>query len=778
MNTASICFLIGIGIPVIVALYMLAYRIISKSWVTRGVYKLMGCCFVCFAVLQIPIVGELYGQIRYPVEKLTYSLLESLRIFTMNSEYRLNTLFNEIDPLLTVGNWDVYRFAIALAYLIAPILTITTVLSLLKLALRKVFFHLNFLKDTYIFSELNEKSFTTAKSIYEKRKGHFFRPYIVFCKQNINDNDPDTNAYRYQSKARSIGALLLDHAITDCDYSWCRFRHRNLSLFLITEEETESIQDAIEITNKLLAEKRAKKYYPYPLDEKRSRVRKAVAIKAPHIYLFSTEAYSEPIVDGILEQVEQREAKLSGKYIPFYLHLIDPAKFIAQDLLLHYPLYKDLKTEEPISVAVVGCGRFGMEIAKAAMITGVMNSHKLKVRILDKNADAIKKEFDHCYPSFDRYFSLKNISYSEFICSVDVQFVTCNVADSTFDDALNDCKDANYIVVATGDDALTYETAAFLWRWNLRNIRLGESKSINRKIYAMIRNDGNMNTFNNFKSVSKFEENYGLNNVRTTDGQPNIVLFGGNEWIYGIDCLKDRFLDQLGAAYNYAYNYDNNQIIAPFYGDPSSDQEKMITEFYGQSTVNQNSSRFAALHGFYKLRDLDCLPDGEDQKGGQSGEKSKSENVEPENLKAELETKMMKLKNNLKMLQETEHNRWSVAQVLAGYDTYPISKLGESHKNDYARLHGCIIPNDRLEELGQKLRNGKEKFIRYDTQMCAMCLYGLRERGIKSWKCKFPKGKRNSNPWSYPKTSIEYETFADDINQMANKKENEDGDNV
>ena len=143
--------------------------------------------------------------------------------------------------------------------------------------------------------------------------------------------------------------------------------------------------------------------------------------------------------------------------------------------------------------------------------------------------------------------------------------------------------------------------------------------------------------------------------------------------------------------------------------------------------------------------------------------------MKPEDKKGALDTQMVKLRKNLNVLRETEHNRWSVAQVLAGYDVYPMNllELGESQKDEDARLHGCIIPNDNLEVLGQKIRNDKESYIRYDTKMCAMCLYGLREREIKIWKCKASEGKRNGNPWFYPKTSSKYVEFADIINKMA-----------
>ena len=88
-------------------------------------------------------------------------------------------------------------------------------------------------------------------------------------------------------------------------------------------------------------------------------------------------------------------------------------------------------------------------------------------------------------------------------------------------------------------------------------------------------------------------------------------------------------------------------------------------------------------------------------------------------------------KTRLDKLVELEHDRWSVFQVLDGWTSWNTEEINSclnqenvehigQHKLPTARLHGCIIPNEKLRDAGQTLYGDPEYFIVHDRTVTSL----------------------------------------------------------
>ena len=238
------------------------------------------------------------------------SALDTLKVFV------LETGFNEYIAKRTNGTeW----FWTAL-YIAAPTLTATALLVSVR-----EFFHLTHIglsrlfgmHDIYVFSELNEKSITLAKSIYDNHTPEDKWIYRIYKKlknsqtkkqnkQQTDDGDAHhmrrhiriyfcdvfrdntENYFELKERADKIHALCLRHDIASANFTSPRIRNllkRKVNYFLIGVDENENIYQAGTILDKF-----------YKIDEHdvkadkqaRDEKKKSAATYEDNMYLFTT----------------------------------------------------------------------------------------------------------------------------------------------------------------------------------------------------------------------------------------------------------------------------------------------------------------------------------------------------------------------------------------------------------------------------------------------------------------------------------------------------------
>lgn len=632
-----------------------------------ALYVIIGMAFLGISVQQLPVACS-----RTPTEfeAVLYAMLEALKIFTMNCEFDYPGLADIAAQYGATARWStIYCYLCSVSYLLAPVLTVSMIVKLMRVAVDRFIYKLFRHRMTYYFSELNERSYILAKSICSTERKRFQpKPYLVFCKVDCSSDNESDDDYRFRDSAKKLGARFTTDTISDISYCCVHNRTRQKRIFLIDSNEGENVLNAMKIVEQMSGN--------------------GHKTTGPRIYVFSTEDSAAPLVDSLVMQL--------GADSDVELRLVNDSAIVAQELLLKYPLYEGLQSGEDISVMIVGCGEYGMEIARAAMSTGVMNNHAMKMRLLDLNGDKLEKQFLHRYPCFYELFS-----EGSKIHPIQLSFHKCDVEDTSFDDVLREsCADVNYIVVCAGDDERTMETARFLYKWYYREaIRSGNNKG-QPKIYANIKNDNRKASF--------------------IHNEENIRIFGAIEELYSIERLENRLLDQLGMAYNYAYSFQDAGIKSEFFADPEKEQSTARKLFYGAKTVHQYSSQMAALHGFYKLADIGIEP--------------KEELPDLKQCVADAIQAYEKpgVPEKLYLL---EHSRWCVFQVLSGHIPFPLDKLEKIGMAEYKRIrdkicmHGCIVPDqdsDGGDDLDGYNRVAALEIRTYDRLMCAMSIFGLR----------------------------------------------------
>ncbi|MBR2731541.1 MAG: hypothetical protein IKD72_06100 [Clostridia bacterium] len=344
------------------------------------------------------------------------------------------------------------------------------------------------------------------------------------------------------------------------------------------------------------------------------------------------------------------------------MHLINYAQTIAYRMLFDYPLFKaaELAGSNKISVLIVGAGFVGMEVAKAALWAGQMKSFAFEITIVDIR----NTENDFNAPGYDLNERLKDADVR-----LNYSFVVADVNSNQFKEIIRAHNDANYIVVALGNDELTLNTSVALRRELIRSAV--ENGTYDGKIRSLI-------------IPVIMNELYAalLTNLNEDGGFQH---YGSNSQIFRLENIGYSGLDKMATYINWNYdrNYEANLTL-----QASEEKYKRLSE------INKRSSRAAAIRALYNLKDVgvDCV-------------------ISDETFENEITVAQADSLLRAADLQELEHKRWTIFMAINGWnpwklhaddDYVSIEKYDQNvHKLTAARLHGCMIRNDQLDKISE-----------------------------------------------------------------------------
>lgn len=458
-------------------------------------------------------------------------------------------------------------------------------------------------------------------------------------------------------EAISINALLTKKSIFDFNFAFQHHlnRERTCALYLIDKDETDNVKNGITLF---------KKYNDTKIE----------------IHVFSSLESSESFIDNANEKW--------GKNAGARLNLINQAQIIAYDLLAKHPMYlaADKCGTNTMSVLVIGTSDIGMECIKAAMWCGKMNTYGFKIRVIDSPCN--QKLFDYRFANLGRELKKSGVD-------IDCQYIPADINSSGFIDAVNKCCDANYIVVATNNDEKTINTASLVHKEIIR------SSVRNNKYVA-----GREPTIIPIISNIDYYEIFAVSN----ENDKNTEVFyphGCYCDIYKINTITEWSIDEMAKIVHSHYNQAN----------AASNDYSILPQ------TEKRSNRANAVHTIYKLKDVGidlCLSN------------DKERNVYYESIgKTEIEKEKVNsyLSHKSSTLTALEHDRWSVFQIMDGWENWSLEEIKSvfdpnnekeyinAHKLITARLHGSMVPNDQLSDLGKTLYNNCEKFYEYDKKV-------------------------------------------------------------
>lgn len=658
----------------------------GKAALTITAVATIGLSLIALRVFHFAQTG-----ISFP-EQLIVSAMDSIRYFAMGKT------FSEIDDLTPDQIFQAYYTMEIFLSLLAPLCTATVLASVLRTILSQIRLTLNHSCPVYYFSELNERSLTLVKALLGPKAGRSGKKTkIIFCKAH------DSNMMR--AEAHALGALTVSepiHLIRLPDPT-----ARQVRVFLIDNDEERNIQNFLKMHSQLCIP---------GLDRSKD-------LPESDFLVFSTQESAELVFDETL-------ALLDKDTLAYDLRLINETRQVTQQLLLDHPLYEAAEESgsSRISVLVVGCGYLGTQVIKNAMVCGMMDNYDVTIQVIDDKAQRLEQQFLHEHPFLEKPSRvLPGAHGDKSRPALAPVFHQANVCTNSFDAVLKEhCTHSNYIVVATGDDQLNITTAQYLRRWYTRRVLCeNEGSNVNPLIFAAVRSP------ERYTGMKALEET----NRAGSGFCGKLFLFANNMELYSTRQILDRPLDAAAAMLNSCYSdvrkaYDTRKLLDWDENARRAGKQSLLR----LTVMSQRSNQLAALHSLYKLQDL---LHWSKQAGLEKDETcfslTRCAAGDPTHTFFRL-ARLMDKRGYL--LHDLEHRRWTMFQALNGWDLYPHDRLfallkqdpsqEKPHKNEAARLHGCMIPTNELDEFGARLTKAtgiSQDFKQTDEVMCLTSLF-------------------------------------------------------
>ncbi len=359
-----------------VAMFVLG--ILYAVWVNRLPYKkkrlvtpyraLYAGIFLAALVFILPLHFlsnnlDLISNITYT---LFLSIPQAFRVFLMGGSVKdLTGALASIGGVPDFAQW-VYTVFGSFLYFFAPLLTFGLVLSFFKNLSSYGRYVFSLRRNVHMFSDLNEKTLALAKSIAEPEKGKWFKKNLIVFTDIIDQKNEDHLAL--MEDAMELGAVLFRK-----DLSSIKLTRKNHSVYLLSENEPEKIRHARDI-----------------IADYKSRSAEKMGL-----YIFSEKIESKCFLESY---TDAEKAEISMR-----VERVNDVRFLIYHYLNNHgiELFKAAKPvgdKREISVAVIGLGKYGLEIAKALLWYCQLPGYKINLNLFDRGAQA-KTQFEGHFPS-------------------------------------------------------------------------------------------------------------------------------------------------------------------------------------------------------------------------------------------------------------------------------------------------------------------------------------------------------------------------------------------
>lgn len=343
----KVCFGIIIAL-LICSLSFGTFLVFTKKRIKYPIVVFIVLEFFAGALLFVPFF---YENLHEPFKAVVVSFYTSLTLFTLNASFE--TMLGCAPYLDAIG--ETFKAAFytiaAIVYIVAPVLTAGFILSFLKKFRSFIRFKSSFLREVYVFNELNRKTVNLAKSIKEKKR----QAVIVFCE--ITSNVIDENDELYE-ELLNINAICLASEITTINfYHHSKNANKGVHFFLIGEDD-EKIVDQYNVL-----------------------VHKQSQMANGKIYLFSSSAQSDLVFNSVTDKKIQCR-KYDTDFLIIYNYLYENGVLLFENAK---PI--DDKTKQ-ICVVIVGFGLNGKMLTKALAWFGQMDGYRLEIHVFDSNEKA------------------------------------------------------------------------------------------------------------------------------------------------------------------------------------------------------------------------------------------------------------------------------------------------------------------------------------------------------------------------------------------------------
>ncbi len=568
-----------------------------------------------------------------------------------------------------------YRILAGIEFVCAPILTLTAVLSFFEQLAAKLRYRFGFRKDAYIFSDMNDRALSLAKSIRKK-----YPNSLIIFNDVFKKNDEDS--YEMIERVKEIGAICFKDDITVSNFRRKKFKDgQRLYFFIIGTNEEENVNQTVNLAKPYVKGSKVDMQnngYDYEGGDKR-------------IYLFSANATCEKQLSTIdTKHIKIRRITDVQSLVYSILNSKGMDVFtsaIPNGNKVYNIATKEYDEEKTISAIVVGTGFHGTEMIKALSWFGQMHPYRLEITGFDMKKEAAELFAAECPELFD--CNPADIGYHiaashqrfhnddfETVGEAHYKISMYGGYDAelpSFDNKLKEIGKATYVFVSLGSDDRNIRISIKL---RILFTRMGIDPVIHTVVY-------NHNSYDML-----------MNNYKLDSGSYKIHPFGDVEDTYSEESVFQSELENKALSRHMAYtNHVADQMrseLAEYekqlqkeiellkgaerdakakeLAQAKKENEKKIAKFvrdgeesFWKADYNYRSSIASVLHSEYKKKLK--LPGSGDIKDRTEDEKW--------------------------FRRRLEHNRWNAYVRSEGYIYGP-------KRNKTAKIHHLLVPFDEL----------------------------------------------------------------------------------
>ena len=504
-------FFLGLSAAVFILALVISVSLLIRKYESKRIVSPFNTLFVGVLVsvfiALIPVQCEILREYSSGILRVILSSFhETMQVFTINIDRDL-LLENVRCANATVQS--AYSSYLSVMFVVAPLLTFGFLISIFNniKAYRKYLTH--YWSDVYVFSEINEKSFSLAQSL---KTGH---PEAIVA---FSGSKEDTDEWHV--RAREIGAIRFYDDLLSINFAR-HSRKAEITFFAISEDEAENVQLALRL-----------------IETYREREHTSV-------YVVSSGIEGELLLSNV-EKGSVRVRRVNEVRSLIYHDLYNQGTS-----LFERALFTDGKKKK-ISAVIIGLGQYGVEMLKALTWYCQMDGYCIVIDAFDQDPAAeerlrvqcpelLSEEFNGKEHPGDAYYTIRIHSGAD-------------ITTKSFFDELSKLKETTYTLIALGSDELNLRTAVAVRQQFIR-MKLQHTPTIQAIIYSTEKKDA-LKDMKNFRG-----EKYG------------IEFIGDLKNSYSEDVMINSRLEQEALKghlawgkeeefWNYEYNYRSSMASA------------------------------------------------------------------------------------------------------------------------------------------------------------------------------------------------------------------------
>ena len=582
----------------------------------KPLYILFAAVFAACASIFYPIYLESFaGEFLGWAKAFLISLHSAIRLFIVDGEF--DNVRNALSP--EKGKlYIAYTFVAASLFVAAPVLTFSFVFSFLRRAGYYRRYLLGTKKDQYVFSELNEKSLALAEDLAGKDQDKL----IIFTDVYQIDNE---ESFDLIARAEAIRAVCFRKDILEIDFTRHHKDGKKLYFFIMGGSRSENSTQALQLI----------KHYR--------------EMDCSRLFYFSDDENSDLLFSSV------EKGKMKVKRVNMARVLIDRTLYESGEKLFTCAGEKEDGVRRILAV-VVGLGRHGSSMLRALSWFCQMDGYELEIDAFDADKQAEDRLRLMCPDLLSNQYNGKKVP-GEAVYTILVHSGV-NVETGQFADEIARLKEADYVIVALGDDERNLRTAVNL-----------------RTLFARMEAHPRIQTI-----VYNSDEKESLQKVRNFEASSyDIEFFGDLRSTYCEDVIINSELEEKALALHCSWFGDQKrqqlreEILAETKGLPEAQIQKMVEErverTFWDYEYNYRSSIAAAIHSSV------CKKLG----------------IHHQNLPNE-----QRSKQDQKRGAALEHVRWNAYMRSEGY-VYS-GNVGMKKADHMAKVHHNLVPGDALSQ--------------------------------------------------------------------------------